>query len=73
MPIYKRLMLPLALVGGATLTAVLAFRLRHKHRREETNEQTTGLYAWEGEGGKLAAAYPLRRSSTQESQTPTRE
>ena len=62
MTIYKRLILPLAVVGGATLTAALALRLRHKRRREETNEQTTELNAWEGEGGKPALPYSIAQA-----------
>lgn len=59
MTIHKRLVLPLAFVGGATLTAALALRLRYKRRQERSSEQTTELSVWEGEGGKPAASHSM--------------
>lgn len=51
MTIDKSLILPLALVVGATVAAALAMRRQHNRRLEDKWQQKTELHAWEGEGG----------------------
>lgn len=48
---YKRLILPLVLLGGAAVAAGFAARMRQSRRQEEKAQREEELHDWEGEGG----------------------
>jgi hypothetical protein len=54
MTTYRRWVLPLALVGGAAIGAVLTLRLREERGVATTRQHREDLQAWEGEGGSVA-------------------
>ncbi len=54
MPMYRRWVLPLALVGGAAIGAALTLRRGEERRLATKQQHKEDLQAWEGEGGSPA-------------------
>lgn len=62
MKIVKRMILPLALIGGAVAYASLLSRIGRDRRQYEKRQRTAELDVWEGEGGNPAPARPRSQS-----------